>query len=183
MGEPLRFVGVDLAAQAANTAVALISLQDDRLAVQQIISPASDDDILTAAEGSAKAGIDAPLGWPDRFVEYLTEHRNGTQSDMGSGSPGVWLDERTYRVTDLRLRADKTPPLRRISPLSAAADKLGRTTLRCAGLQARMAQAWGPDTVRRDGSGRIVEVYPAASLAVWGMPQPGVQEAGRAGPP
>lgn len=173
MGEVVRFAGVDLAAQPATTAVAVLAFTEGRAVVEEIVCPADDEAILRIAEGCVKVGIDAPLGWPDRFVDYLGQHRAGTQESMDAGPAGQWLDERTYRVTDLRLRADSSPALRRISPLSAAADKLGRTTLRCASLQARMLAAWGRDEVRRDGSGRIVEVCPAASLAMWGLPHSG----------
>ena len=39
--------------------------------------------------------------------------------------------------------------------------------MRCAVLQARIAERFGAQP--RDGSGRLVEVYPAASLKVWGL--------------
>jgi predicted nuclease with RNAse H fold len=171
MTQSVRFTGVDLAAQPAGTAVAVIEV-GPRLVLDHLEAPADDAAILAVASDSAKVGLDSPLGWPDAFIDYLDAHRGLAQPS--STEPAMrWLDERTYRVTDLELRADTSPALRGISPLSAAADRLGRTALRCASLQARMSARWGAADVARDGSGRIVEVYPAASLSVWGMPHRG----------
>jgi hypothetical protein len=51
-------------------------------------------------------------------------------------------------------------------PLSVAADKLGITAMRCAGL----LQDWsGTTPIDRTGVGRFVEVYPAAALLRWGL--------------
>ena len=39
--------------------------------------------------------------------------------------------------------------------------------MRCAVIQAKIARDHGPQA--RDGSGRLAEVYPAASLKLWGL--------------
>ena len=39
--------------------------------------------------------------------------------------------------------------------------------MRCAVIQAKIAREYGPQA--RDGSGRLAEVYPAASLKLWGI--------------
>ena len=39
--------------------------------------------------------------------------------------------------------------------------------MRCAVIQAKIARDHGPQA--RDGSGRLAEVYPAASLKIWGL--------------
>jgi hypothetical protein len=55
------------------------------------------------------------------------------------------------------------------NPLSVSADKLGITAMRCALLQRRWAdEVWG-HPAPRDGSGELVEVYPAAALREWGI--------------
>src|SRR5712691_13071857 len=59
----------------------------------------------------------------------------------------------------------------RLTPLSVSADRIGHVAMRCACLLALFAQQ-GHD-VDRGGSGKIVEVYPAASLKAWGLPYRG----------
>lgn len=44
---------------------------------------------------------------------------------------------------------------------------VGRPAMRCAVIQAKIAAEYGPQA--RDGSGRLAEVYPAASLKTWGL--------------
>jgi hypothetical protein len=52
-------------------------------------------------------------------------------------------------------------------PLSVSTDRLGLTAMRCAGLQGRIQQS-GIE-IDRSGSGKIVEIYPGASLRLWGF--------------
>jgi hypothetical protein len=52
-------------------------------------------------------------------------------------------------------------------PLSVSADRLAHPAMRCAVIQAKIARRHGPQA--RDGSGRLAEVYPAASLKIWGL--------------
>jgi len=52
-------------------------------------------------------------------------------------------------------------------PLSVSADRLAHPAMRCAVIQAKIARAHGPQS--RDGSGRLAEVHPAASLESWGL--------------
>jgi hypothetical protein len=52
-------------------------------------------------------------------------------------------------------------------PLSVSTDRLGLTAMRCAGLQGRLQQS-GIE-IDRSGSGKIVEIYPGASLRLWGF--------------
>ncbi|MEO6713138.1 MAG: DUF429 domain-containing protein [Mycobacteriales bacterium] len=56
-------------------------------------------------------------------------------------------------------------------PLSVAADRIGLAAMRAAGLLADLADAGR--AVDRAGTGVVVEVYPAASLKVWGLPHKG----------
>jgi len=61
-----------------------------------------------------------------------------------------------------------------ITPLSVAADRIGHTAIRLAALLSEL----GPHIeARRDGSGAIVEVYPAAALHIWGLPSRGYKGA------
>lgn len=52
-------------------------------------------------------------------------------------------------------------------PLSVSTDRLGLTAMRCAGLLAQLGARGIP--VDRAGAGLVVEIYPAASLRLWGL--------------
>lgn len=70
----------------------------------------------------------------------------------------------TYRYTDRALTVPGTG-----TPLSVSAAYLGVTAMRCALLQDRWASEAWQQPAPRDGSGRLVEVYPKAALRAWGM--------------
>lgn len=74
--------------------------------------------------------------------------------------------ELSYRRTDCVVKA-RTGSW----PLSVSADKLGIVAMRCAVLQERFAiEAWSGERQPRDGSGRLIESYPAAMLKILGLP-------------
>jgi hypothetical protein len=75
------------------------------------------------------------------------------------------------RVTDLVVRQET-----RLIPLSVSADRLGHVAMRCACLLSQFAQEG--HVACRDSSGTIAEVYPAASLKVWGLPHRGYKRSG-----
>jgi hypothetical protein len=52
-------------------------------------------------------------------------------------------------------------------PLSVSTDRLGLTAMRCAGLLSKLA-ADGVE-IDRTGAGKVVEIYPGASLRLWGF--------------
>jgi hypothetical protein len=95
------------------------------------------------------------------FVAAVASHHDGKGWPAGQ--------ERTalrFRRTDLVVQETTG-----IWPLSVSSDKLGVTAMRCAHLQARWAQeAWSDAAAPRDGSGPLVEVYPAPALKVAGLP-------------
>ncbi|WP_433185959.1 DUF429 domain-containing protein [Actinoallomurus sp. CA-150999] len=74
-----------------------------------------------------------------------------------------WRRNLALRLTD-RVVHDRTG----LTPLSVSADRIGHAALRLAALLARLARAGRP--VDRSGTGVVVEVYPAASLRLWGLP-------------
>jgi predicted nuclease with RNAse H fold len=150
-------VGVDLAAQAKHTAVAVVDWEPGRALVVDVEIPADDDAVLRHAMGADKVGIDCPLGWPEPFVEFLCAQR--------VSAPEIIAEWRSlaYRRTDERVRAGTG-----LNPLSVATDRIGLTAIRAVRLQGLLARA-GHD-VDRSGSGLIVEVYPAAGLKLWHLP-------------
>jgi len=164
-------VGVDLAAEPEATAVAWVEWLPGRVRVRDLVFRAEDADILAALAKADKAGIDCPLGWPDPFLAFITAHQHGRVTVPRGIRERGWLQSLTMRVTDLVVRRET-----RLIPLSLSADRLGHVALRCACLLAQFAQQG--HEVNRDGSGTIVEVYPAASLKVWELPYRGYKRPG-----
>lgn len=76
-------VGVDLAAEAAGTAVAHLRWSATGAALAELVHPADDKAVLAAITAADKADIDCPLGWPDAFVAFIRAHRDGTPQVTG----------------------------------------------------------------------------------------------------
>ena len=149
-------LGVDLAASPKRTAVCQTEWANGKARVVSWACQATDDELLALISRADRAGIDVPLGWPDAFVAALASYSPG----------GPWLKADTEH---LRLRATdrfvwgKT----RITPLSVSSDKIAAPAMRAAALLTEYSRENG--AVDRTGRGRIVEVYPAAALHVWGF--------------
>ncbi|MBO3746407.1 DUF429 domain-containing protein [Streptosporangiaceae bacterium NEAU-GS5] len=159
-------VGVDLAAEAVNTAVAWLDWQPDKCVVQRLEMGADDELIIEALLAAGKAGIDCPLGWPVAFVAFVTAHQAGHVEVPTDVVGRTWRRDLALRLTD-QLVYEQTG----LTPLSVSADRIGHAAMRCAALLAQLARAGRP--VDRCGSGVVVEVYPAASLKRWGLPHRG----------
>ena len=158
-------VGVDLAAEAAGTAVAVIAWDDARAQVTALVPDATDADVVAAARLADKVGVDCPFGWPTGFVRLVGEHERGLLAPPAS-SGRDWRRSLTMRVTDGHVHA-----LTGLTPLSVSADRIGHAALRWAAIAATLGAA-GLD-VRRDGSGLLAEVYPSAALRHWQLPHRG----------
>ena len=159
---PVRTLGIDLAAQPANTSVCAIDWGPSAPIVSDLRSGLDDEALLEAISDADKVGIDAPFGWPDEFVDAVVAHRDGT------GWPGRGEDQDLYRfhlsfrTTDRRLIEQGS---RR--PLSVSTDLIGVVAMRCVNLLDRLA-ARG-EAVDRAGSGKVIEAYPAPALSYWGL--------------
>ncbi|MGH3631185.1 MAG: DUF429 domain-containing protein [Sciscionella sp.] len=159
----MRTVGVDLAAELVNTAIAVIEWQRAAVRVVAVTIPADDNAVLRQVEGADKVGIDCPLGWPDAFIEFLCAHHDKAVTVPDAVSSTAWRRSLAYRRTDEHVRASL-----QITPLSVATDRIGVTAMRAARLQVLLAgQGYRID---RAGTELIVEVYPAAGLEHWGLP-------------
>ncbi|MEV4096830.1 DUF429 domain-containing protein [Streptosporangium saharense] len=167
-------VGVDLAAEAVRTAVALLDWSGEGARVREVVVGADDDLIVETLMDADKAGVDCPFGWPDRFVDFVTAHRNG-HVEVPAGVAGrTWRGDLVHRVTD-RVVIELTGQ----RPLSVSADRIGHTAMRCAALLAELARRGRP--VGRAGDGVVVEVYPAASLRCWGLTSNGYKRSANLG--
>lgn len=159
-------VGVDLAAEAARTAVAGLRWGPGRVDVAELAVGADDARVVAAVAGADRAALDFPFGWPDPFVDFLVEHRDG-HVVAPTGQTGLaWRRSLSRRATDLAVERDAG-----VRPLSVSADRIAAVAMRGAGLLGAIAAAGGP--VDRSGRGRVVEAYPAAALSCWGLPSGG----------
>lgn len=168
----MRWCGVDLAAEAARTAVAVLVEDGAGPRVESVRIGADDDAIIEAILAADCTGVDVPFGWPDAFVATITAHHAGAMP--APESTGIeWRREHALRLTDrlVHRRTGRTP-------LSVSTDRIGLPALRWAGISAALADTGL--TVRRDGSGQVHEVYPAGALAIWGLPHRGYKGAANA---
>lgn len=149
-------LGIDLAASPTRTAICQLEWSGARARVVSLACRASDGDLLALIGRADKVGIDVPLGWPDAFVAAIASY----------GPGGPWPDSMSeplrLRSTDRFVR-EKTG----ITPLTVSADKIAAPAMRAAALLTAYSRENG--TVERTGLGRIVEVYPAAALYMWGF--------------
>jgi predicted nuclease with RNAse H fold len=158
----VRTLGIDLAAQPANTSACAIDWGAGRPVISDLRSGLGDEDLLEAISDADKVGIDAPFGWPDEFVDAMVAHRN-REAWPGSGEDqDVYRFHLSFRATDRRLIERG---IRR--PLSVSTDLIGVVAMRCAYLLDRLAARGEP--VDRGGTGKVIEAYPAPALTGWGL--------------
>ena len=158
----MKTLGVDLAAATKKTAVAVIEWSGGAAKLVHLALDVDDQGIVDLFGTCDMAGVDCPVGWPDALVPFLTGH---AAFDAGpvlahDGIAGRRL--LAYRDTDRFVTACTG-----LIPLSVSADRLAHPAMRCAVIQVKIAALHGPQA--RDGSGRLAEVYPAASLKIWGL--------------
>jgi hypothetical protein len=153
-------LGIDLASRPERTAACAIEWTDARARVVDIACGQNDAALLARIAGADKVGLDVPFGWPEAFVERVARFHAG----------GEWAESTVgalrFRETD-RVVAARTGRW----PLSVSSDLIGVPAFRAARLLSRLAEA-GP-AVDRCGGGRLVEVYPAAALRLWGFASTG----------
>jgi hypothetical protein len=93
----------------------------------------------------------------------LQEHHAGHVVAPQEVAGRDWRRKLAYRATDRAVR-ERTG----LTPLSVAADRIGLTAMRAAGILSRWRRKAARLTVL--GNGIVVEVYPAASPRCWGLP-------------
>ncbi len=154
--------GVDLAAEPKGTAVATIDWQSDHADLVDLQLGVNDQEIIDACAASIKVGIDCALGWPVDFIDFLNRHSNlvGLESAPAFEGDSALRRNLAHRETDRHVRE-----VTGRWPLSVSTDRLGMTAIRGAGLLSKFQEAG--TAIDRSGSGRIVEIYPGASLRLW----------------
>lgn len=158
----MKTVGIDLAAEPKGTALSEVEWSPGSAKLVQLILGANDQEILVHSEGADKVGIDCALGWPVEFVKFLQQQTNVDSSEFSFEGGINWRRRIAFRETDRRVRA-----VTGRWPLSVATDRLGMTALRCSGLLSKFRQAGV--SVDRSGAGLLVEIYPSATLRLWGF--------------
>jgi predicted nuclease with RNAse H fold len=150
----VRTLGIDLAAQPANTSACAIEWGPAQPVVSDLRSGLDDEALLDAISHADKVGIDAPFGWPLAFIDAITTYRDH----------GAWLE---LAPNDLRFRATETvvAEVTGQAPLSVAISDLAWPAMRLAQLLTTVGHVRG--TVDRTGEGWAAEVYPAAALRRW----------------
>jgi predicted RNase H-like nuclease len=162
-------IGIDLASQPKNTGVCAIAWNLAGSGAGEVVETsanagASDEDLrLLLDRADSRVGIDVPLGWPTRFSDSVATYSRGGKWTVRHGDCRL-------RATDIWLTEELTRRgLRRTVPLSVAADLIAMPAMRAA----HLLSAAGLEAMPRDGSARIVEVYPAAALEAWRLPSRG----------
>ncbi|TFD63558.1 DUF429 domain-containing protein [Cryobacterium ruanii] len=158
----MRTAGVDLAAEPKGTALAVIDWTGTTAALLELYLGVADEVIVEAAGTVQKLGIDCAFGWPDEFVQFVHAHSNGDKTLPGVDGGMAWRRTLAYRETDREVRK-----VTGRWPLSVSTDRLGLTAMRCAGLLSRIAGSG--IAVDRSGTGVVAEIYPGASLRLWGF--------------
>jgi predicted nuclease with RNAse H fold len=153
--------GVDLAAEPKGTALAIIEWKATGANLINLHLGVEDRQIVEAANEVDKLGVDCALGWPIEFVDFLNNHSNPNNIHLPDGGMD-WRRQVSFRESDRNVRAVTGK-----WPLSVSTDRLGLTAMRCAGLQGRLQQS-GIE-IDRAGYGKVVEIYPGASLRLWGF--------------
>jgi hypothetical protein len=167
-----RYVGIDLASQPSDTGVVVIVVNGERARASLPEAPgekfvADDANLVGIVDERTAVGLDAPLGWPDDFVAAVASHRTSARwPSYEHRSSDKIRQTLCYRTTDLFVQQHLS-----MTPLSVSSDRIGVVAMRAARLQSLWVRRWG-DAEERDGSGRLVETYPAAALSVWGLRQP-----------
>lgn len=154
--------GLDLAAEPKGTALALISWSPAGAKVVELTLGVADEQVIETALRADKLGIDCALGWPLQFIEFLNQYANLTESKTVFDGDMSWRRQVSYRESDRHVRA-----VTGRWPLSVSTDRLGLTAMRAAGLLSKMQHE--QIEIDRTGTGLVVEIYPGASLRIWGF--------------
>jgi hypothetical protein len=154
----MKTLGIDLSSMPAGTSASLITWAPGRAVAAAPVRGCQDSTLDELISQADIIGIDAPFGWPMDFVNAVS----------GGGS-----EEWNVAIRDrLRLRETDRWVHHGIhhQPLSVSSDRIALPAMRAMALLKRHGVA------DRSGDGRFFEVYPAGSLAVWGLPARGYKK-------
>lgn len=164
---PMKTLGIDLSASPERTAIATIEWGGGAARVAPPLLGLDDAALADRLAAADWAGIDAPFGWPEAMVLAIYEY-----ATSGRWSP---VDKAAfrYRRTDRFVREHVEQETgKKLWPLSPSSDRIALAAWRLAQLREHYFDRTG---IRFDraGADRIVEVYPAAALLLWGLDRRG----------
>lgn len=155
----MRTLGIDLSAQPKKTAACSLRWGDGSVEVEDLEVGCDDEALLERMEAADWIGIDAPFGWPVRFVETVGDW-SGKKPWPSVEDERQLRDELRFRETDRFVKGTRLP-------LSVSTDRIGICAMRCAELLTKLARRRGTGSIDRAGGDRVVEVYPGAALPLW----------------
>ena len=179
MPRAVRLIGLDCATDPAKTGLALGRWEGGRVRLVEGRPGSSPDEMRATLLRWMREGpepvllaVDAPLGWPAPLGEALATHH------AGQPLPGR-ANDLFRRETDRFLQRTL-----RKTPLDVGADRIARTAHAALALLADLGQAcgtplpmaWDPAAL---APASALEVYPAATLAVHGLPDRGYKAPGQ----
>jgi predicted nuclease with RNAse H fold len=150
-------LGIDLSSQPKDTAACQIAWNDNGSAqISAPLTSCDDDKLDQLIQQSQVIGIDAPLGWPQGFVGAVSQWDHAEWNT-------VLRDELRFRETDRFVAQFFKNGKFHLSPLSVSTDRIALPAMRAMALLKRH------NVTNKSGDGRFYEVYPAGSLAMWGL--------------
>ncbi|MBI5160000.1 MAG: DUF429 domain-containing protein [Micrococcales bacterium] len=158
--------GIDLAADPAKTAAAVLVWAPERIRVTELVLPCTDADVVRLVrrahlDTDSAVGVDCALGWPEPFVSFVAAAQDGL-AHPPPGEAAAWRRSLAYRATDEFARRVTGRP-----PLSVSTDRLGLVAMRLASILAQV-RVEGVE-VHKDARPPLFEVYPGAALRLWGF--------------
>ena len=157
--------GLDLSTSPKKSAVVAIEWSRTGAQVVQLHQPVDTQQIINLIVGSdGWWAVDVPFGWPEPFVEFIRDHQVGpvTRTD-----PARWEQWRTSEIS-LRETDRHVHDATGVRPLPAAFQLLGATAAHWAVIEAELASK-GVVIDRAGLTPRLIETYPSAVLAGWGI--------------
>lgn len=161
--------GIDLAAEPRGTALTLLQISTESVAVTEVKVGLTDADLVSLTDSAVKIGIDCALGWPIAFAEFIAAQSSTTDNGPVFEGDIDFRRRLAYRDTDRAVHE-----LTGRWPLSVSTDRLGMAAIRCAGLVSALG-ATGAN-VSRAGDGKVVEVYPAGAIRLWNIESAGYRQ-------
>ncbi|MFP4281252.1 MAG: DUF429 domain-containing protein [Opitutales bacterium] len=157
----MRTLGIDLSSQAKETAACLLRWDGGLVEVVEQAEGCDDERLDTLIARADAVGIDAPLGWPEAFVEAVRAWPHARWDT-------TLRDRLRFRETDREVHARLG-----LWPLSVSTDRIALPAMRAMALLERHGEQ-----DKSGAPGRFFEVYPAGSLRAWGLPHRGYKGKG-----
>ncbi len=155
----MRVLGIDLSSAEKGTSACAIEYAGKLGRCSRPHEQCSDAEIDRLIENSDAVGIDAPLGWPDKFKKAVSDW-------MFEYWNTEIRDELRFRETD-RIVRDRMGRW----PLSVSSDLIALPAMRAMAMLRRHGVQ-----DKSGGDGRFYEVYPAGSLRIWGIYESGYKK-------